>query len=77
MMESIKQTAENTPFNGINGLQALLISRFAPTAIRTATTMFRRHPVLFAAGAAIAFWAWKSRKSPSVSARTSPADLVH
>ena len=77
MMESIKQAADNTPFNGINGLQALMISRFAPTAIRTAATMLRRHPVLFTAGAAIAFWAWKNRKSTSVGAQTSPADLVH
>ncbi len=72
MQTSIQDQAST----GLGSLQALMIARFAPRALSLATTLFRRHPVLFVGGVAIAAWAWHQRRS-SGEALTSRAGLVH
>lgn len=62
---------------GATGIQAAVISQIAPRALSLASTLFRRHPLLFVSGLAIAAWAWNKRRSSSSEVQTSPADLVH
>lgn len=77
-MENMRSsTTQHMGPGKIGGIQALLISRFAPRAISAATTIFRRHPVLFVGSVIIGLWAWKHRKASSSEALTNPTDLVH
>jgi len=77
MENMTSSTTQNMGPATMGGLQALLITRFAPRAISAAATLFRRHPVLLVGSVLIGLWAWKRQRASSNEALTSPADLIH